>query len=368
MTIDEICKRLGLKNREELASMLDFGNRDYTLERLKLGARLNPDEVQNVLICGNELNEYVSKTDKIDERIQFKREGWGCVLKGKIFNSKKTNLNLTVELPKMNPMKQSGQLFFQSGHILGKQFYYFLENKKNAEIKIKSKSNGFVQFSVANMEQLEGYGLRQSQAYFENKICDYLRTGGKIFYEVKVIYIIKKGKKSKYPIGTQLLFKTLECNQSNIPLEKYTDNHVFIPNFDVDFILPSVDCDLEYLKYQEFYFGELEDELIEDYFNNSYIIPNISFNNLNLDRDKIIPCIQQFFENNDIDVYVDNKFKSIDRYRKRCYIEWQGKSVYFDVHFKDNGKTTLSPYSNQIPEFSSSRRYLCYYICERCRK
>ena len=199
----------------------------------------------------NEQNTYfeiLRKKPIVDRLIGAKFQGWRTMLDGGITNSKSQKLNLTMKLPKENPQKINGQNFFHRGHILAKEFYNFIPNKDEASRKIKSNSkNGFIQFSVANMQQSEkNEAARHSQAYYENRVAEYLTdTKNKMSYEVRIYFY---NSNDQIPIGTRVSFKTEDKSS-----ETELCNDIFIPNFDEDFDLSRIQGYLGRKSYREFY-------------------------------------------------------------------------------------------------------------------
>ncbi|TWT14245.1 hypothetical protein [Streptococcus sp. sy010] len=190
-----------------------------------------------------------------------KTKGWRVRLNGDTESCEKSTSKLGLKnLRSNNPVKINGQYFFNHGHILASQFYSFINDKEKENIIKDNKRNGFIQFSVANLQQEEASdNFRKSQAFYENKIVNYLKNeGGKIQYEVTILFY---DKDDKIPIGTKILFKTIKQSNSQKILENDEDSHIFIPNFDKDFDLPQNDDNANNVdSYREFYCKGYDDK------------------------------------------------------------------------------------------------------------
>ncbi|MBP2620972.1 DNA/RNA non-specific endonuclease [Streptococcus panodentis] len=184
-----------------------------------------------------------------------KSQGWHVTLDGETSHNDTPDLNLTLDLPEGNPQKVNGQNFFHRGHILAKEFYNFIPNEAEAKRKIKDNAkNGFIQFSESNMQQTKkNIFSRQSQAYYENRIAEYLRaTKNKISYQVRVYFY---DKNDQIPVGTRVSFKTKDMS-----LEAELCNDVFVPNFDKDFDLSKSTGYAGQESYREFYANGYDEE------------------------------------------------------------------------------------------------------------
>lgn len=220
----EILKRLGISNKNKLEEVLGF--------------KVNYNEKHTIF-------DVLSDTP-VKRLVESKAQGWRAKLNMKPKrNNINVNLDFNLELPSNNPIKVSGQKFFHKGHILAKEFYPFLTSHEESDKKLKdSNKNGFIQFGVANMQQEKADKpvFRHSQAFYENKIVEYLRAGnGSVLYEVKIFFY---NKCDKIPVGTKILCKTLE--------DKIL-YHVFIPNFDNDFDLSKSSDYVGVKTYRKFY-------------------------------------------------------------------------------------------------------------------
>lgn len=229
----EVLIRIGLKNQSELESILGF--------------KVDYDENHTIF----KIQDDVAKSRLIGS----KSHGWRVNLQSDTESEDdEPNLDLSLSLPNVEKIKINGQNFFHRGHILAKEFYKFIANKEEAAIKIKdNEKNGFIQFSVANMQQEKAdiINFRHSQAFYENAVATHIRdTKCPVVYEVKVFFY---NKDDKIPIGTQILFKTVTINGSKNPLEKNVFNNVFIPNFDEDFDLSELPEYLGSETYRKFY-------------------------------------------------------------------------------------------------------------------
>lgn len=264
----ELYIRLGISGKDELGKILGF----------------------EAKYC--ERNTYfkiLRKKPIVSRLVGAKSQGWRTMLDGGIPNSKSPNLNLTMKLPKENPQKINGQNFFHQGHILAKEFYNFIPNKDEAYRKIKNNSkNGFIQFSVANMQQSKKNEVfRYSQAYYENRVAKYLTdTGNKVIYEVRIYFY---NKNDKIPIGTRISFETEDKS-----LENELCNDIFIPNFDKDFDLSRIQGYLGRKSCREFYaYGH--DERCKKCFKNIAMIDNGDSFSRTFDENhnQIFYCVQE---------------------------------------------------------------------------
>lgn len=288
----EVCKRLGLQNKEELLSLLDFSDRERLINSLLkyhtpwFTREHSPTKIASRLATINVGNLYVSDGDYFRIRNHFSvddvlyttngyKKGWYCIFKGKNCEVVEPGgYPSSNNFPLKNPQKTDSQdTYFETGHILARRFYkYIYTYRCTANYSVKElinnpKYNLFVQFTVAN-RQVAG-SKRRSQAYYETLIDEYLKKGqGQIFYEVKIVF---KNKSDKIPIGTELFFKTLETNQTGKKLEEITDeNHVFIPNFDQEFgySSPSSNNSEAVKEYRDFYSNGYS-EKFKSYFSNA---------------------------------------------------------------------------------------------------
>ncbi|MGT2829665.1 hypothetical protein [Streptococcus hillyeri] len=247
---------------KELDVLKQLGLKDGELEEI-LGFQVSYDEKYTVF---NVLSDISPR-----RLVGSKAQGWRVVLNGDT-QSYKNNLNLTLKLPPNNPFKINGQKFFHRGHILAKEFYSFIKDERKEGFIKNHDKNGFIQFSVANMQQeKKDNTFRKSQAFYENKITEYLKIGnGKVCYEVKVLFY---NKEDKIPIGTKISFKTIENNNNQKALEDCMGcNHIFIPNFDEDFDLSQIPGYVGSEDYREFYHMGYSDEHKKCF--NNVAIPN----------------------------------------------------------------------------------------------
>lgn len=287
MKESDVLTRLGLKDKDELVSLLENSGLNERLSRLTSIDR----ETHSIKLefCESGCYFKIVQDDVRDvssvkgEKFKFFRRGWSCVLKSQKNKNVSKLSSPNVLEGQYNPMKLDGQYFFHSGHILGKQFYSFIseyscnEKYDSAEDIINSKEkNIFLQFSVANKESSSSVN-RRSQAYYEKLVTDYFDANiEEIFYEVKAVFY---SKDSKYPIGTEIFLKPIIRKRIPSLENNLKEIHVLIPNFDVDFDLSKLGSDYEgYVSYRKFYiegYKEVHENCFENILkDNSDIVKN----------------------------------------------------------------------------------------------
>lgn len=274
----ELYTRLGISGREEFEKVLGFKTK-YNEQSIFF--------------------EILRQKPVMSRLIGAKSQGWRTILDGGIMNSESPNLNLSMELPKENPQKINGQNFFHRGHILGKEFYKFIPNKDESSRKIKNNSkNGFIQFSVANMQQNRKNAVfRLSQADYENKVAKYLkeRKNG-LLYEVRIYFY---NENDRIPIGTRISFKTEDRS-----LETELCDDIFIPNFDEDFDLSRMHKYIGRETYREFYANGYNESYKECFKNIAMIDSSDSISRIfDENHNQIFYCVQDI-QNNKIGLFL----------------------------------------------------------------
>lgn len=90
------------------------------------------------------------------------------------------------------------------------------------------------------------------------------------------------------------------------------------------------------------------------------------YKNLQMDREKIIASIKNFFDSNSkLEAQVSDNFKELSETQKRCEVRTNQGVFYLDVYFKKDGKTTLMS-SGGDSKFLQLKVKLCDYIVEIC--
>ena len=281
MKESDVLTRLGLKDKDELVSLLENSGLNERLSRLTSIDR----ETHSIKLefcesgCYFKIEvDYTKEVSEIkEEASDYFRRGWSCVLKGSRKTGKEAPKNK--KTPENYP-KEIGVNHFNIGHILGRGFHEFIYGYqcltpdfkqkgiwKDEAINDKEK-NLITQFASAN-HQTKG-APRYSQAYFEDEVEKFFKDteNGEVFYEVKAIYKKSEDSIDKYPIGTEIYYTTLKPNENDQAIEK----HVSIPNCDIDFDLSVMGDYREYNSYREFYKnGYTED--YRKYFKNSIDSP-----------------------------------------------------------------------------------------------
>ena len=283
MKESDVLTRLGLKDKGELVSLLENSGLNERLFRL---ASVNR-ETHSIKLefyesgCYFKIEvDYTKEVSEIkEEASDYFRRGWSCVLKGSRKTGKKAPENK--KTPENYP-KEIGVNHFNIGHILGRGFHEFIYGYscltpdfkqkgiwKDEAINDKEK-NLITQFASAN-HQTKG-APRYSQAYFEDEVEKFFKDteSGEVFYEVKAIYKKSEDSIDKYPIGTEIYYTTLKPNENHQVIE----NHVFIPNCDIDFDLSVMGDYREYNSYREFYKNGYSEEY-RKYFKNSIDSPEL---------------------------------------------------------------------------------------------
>ena len=132
MKESDVLTRLGLKDKDELVSLLENSGLNERLSRLTSIDR----ETHSIKLefCESGCYFKIVQDDVRDvssvkgEKFKFFRRGWSCVLKSQKNKNVSKPRSPNVLEGQYNPMKLDGQYFFHSGHILGKQFYSFMKN------------------------------------------------------------------------------------------------------------------------------------------------------------------------------------------------------------------------------------------------
>lgn len=250
----EVLKRLGIRNKNKLLSLLHRSNISrciwqrtnyYKLvptipklvERIKtieLTESITPIDINKEIT----LNSY--RRDKCNLQRKNRYVGWKvkiprqALLKKDLSDYYKTNEGI----PHNNLVHR--------GHLLGKQFEKFIFEStsiRNGKIHIFDKNNIdniYQQFSRSNCNEKSNNG----QLYFENIVCGIIEnyTSKGIFescyYEVEAIFLEID---DKMPIGNRILFFDKENFENSF--------HVFIPNFSEEYVLEN-SC---YRKYRKRY-------------------------------------------------------------------------------------------------------------------
>lgn len=283
MKESDVLTRLGLKDKDELVSLLEHSGLNERLSRLASINRETHSIKLEFCESGCYFKIEADDTKKVseikEEGSDYFRRGWSCVLKGarktgnKAHENKKTPENYPEEI---------GVNHFNIGHILGRGFHEFIygypcltpdfkENGVWEDEAINDKvKNLITQFASANY-QTKG-APRYSQAYFEDEVEKFLKDteSGEVFYEVKAIYKKSEDSIDKYPIGTEIYYTTLKPNENDQAIEK----HVFIPNCDIDFDLSVMGDYREYNSYREFYKNGYNEDY-RKYFKNSIDSPEL---------------------------------------------------------------------------------------------
>ena len=264
MKESDVLTRLGLKDKDELVSLIENSGLNERLFRLASVDR----ETHSIKLefCESGCYFKIVQGDVRDisevteESTNVHRKGWSCILESSTeeINFKKTPK--PIGFPKSNCRVEMDKVkvwYFHKGHILGRgvskyvsRCCYFSNDSEenfgglNRELIDNINTNLFTQFASANYQI--GSSTRKSQAYFEREVENFFKASenGVIFYEVKAIYKKSEDSIDKYPIGTEIFYTTLGNNSR----EESIEQHVFIPNCDVYFDLSGLG-----VSYKQFY-------------------------------------------------------------------------------------------------------------------
>lgn len=266
MKESDVLARLGLKDKDELVSLLENSGLNERLSRLTSIDR----ETHSIKLefCESGCYFKIVQDDVrgisrvTEESTNVHRKGWSCILESTTeeinFKNKKTPK--PIGFPKSNyrvEMYKVKVWCFHKGHILGRGVSKYVSNycyfSNDSEVNFGALNRGlidnintnlFTQFASANYQI--GSSTRNSQAYFEREVENFFKASenGVIFYEVKAIYKKSEDSIDKYPIGTEIFYTTLDNNSR----EESIEQHVFVPNCAVYFDLSGLG-----VSYQQFY-------------------------------------------------------------------------------------------------------------------
>ena len=250
----EVLKRLGIRNKNKLLSLLHRSNISRCIWQRTNYYKLVPTIPKLVeRIKTIELTESITPID-INKEITLNRYRRD---KGNL-QRKNRYVGWKVKIPKRVLLKEDISEYYTTndgiphnnlihrGHLLGKQFEKFLfesTSLKNDTIHFFDKNNIdniYQQFSRANCNDKSNNG----QLYFENIVNGIIENYTKkgifecCYYEVEAIFI---DIADRMPIGNRILFFDKENFENSF--------HVFIPNFSEEYVLEN-SC---YLKYRERY-------------------------------------------------------------------------------------------------------------------
>ena len=250
----EVLKRLGIRNKNKLLSLLHRSNISRCIWQRTNYYKLVPT-IPKLLerIETLELTESITPIDINKEiKLNYYRRGRGNIQR------KNRYVGWKVKIPKRVLLKEDILDYYTTnegiphdnvvhrGHLLGKQFEKFLfesTSLKNDTIHFFDKNNIdniYQQFSRSNCNEKSNNG----QLYFENIVCgiieNYTSNGiyESCYYEVEAIFL---NIDDKMPVGNRVLFFDKENFENSF--------HVFIPNFSEEYVLEN-SC---YLKYRERY-------------------------------------------------------------------------------------------------------------------